>query len=56
MGKGENADYQDFVLFPQCFQKSSDWVVKSSPIQNLAWSKFKAFTHEILTLYQTSNF
>ena len=22
MGKGENAGYQHFLLFPQCFQKS----------------------------------
>ena len=24
VGKGENADYQHFLLFPQCFQKASD--------------------------------
>ena len=37
VGKGENADYQHFLLFPQCFQKASflgvvksrDCVVKS---------------------------
>ena len=23
MGKGENAGFQHFVLFPQCFQKAS---------------------------------
>ena len=23
VGKGENADYQQFCLFPQCFQKAS---------------------------------
>ena len=23
LGKGENAGYQHFLLFPQCFQKSS---------------------------------
>ena len=23
MGKGENADYQHFLLFPRCFQKAS---------------------------------
>ena len=23
VGKGENADYQHFLLFPQCFQKAS---------------------------------
>ena len=24
VGKGENAGYQHFLLFPQCFQKASD--------------------------------
>ena len=24
VGKGENAGYQHFLLFPQCFQKHSD--------------------------------
>ena len=24
-GKGENAGYQHFLLFPQCFQKASFW-------------------------------
>ena len=23
VGKGENADYQHFLLFPQCFQKAA---------------------------------
>ena len=27
VGKGENAGYQHFLLFPQCFQKAS-WVIK----------------------------
>ena len=28
VGKGENAGYQHFLLFPQCFQKasSSEWL------------------------------
>ena len=25
VGKGENAGYQHFLLFPQCFQKLSFW-------------------------------
>ena len=25
LGNGENAGYQHFLLFPQCFQKSSSW-------------------------------
>ena len=30
LGKGENAGYQYFLFFPQCFQKAScSWVVKS---------------------------
>ena len=30
VGKGENAGYQHFLLFPQCFlQFSSTWVFKS---------------------------
>ena len=30
VGKGENADYQHFLLYPQCFQKASFFgVVKS---------------------------
>ena len=30
VGKGENAGYQHFLLFPQCFQNPSFiWVVKS---------------------------
>ena len=24
VGKGENAAYQHFLIFPQCFQKASD--------------------------------
>ena len=29
VGKGENAGYQHFLLFPQCFQKRSDsWLLK----------------------------
>ena len=25
VGKGENADYQHFLLLPQCFQKDSSY-------------------------------
>ena len=29
VGKGENAGYQHFLLFPQCFQKASfTWMLK----------------------------
>ena len=26
VGKGENAGYQHFLLFPQCFQKDFSWI------------------------------
>ena len=29
VGKGENASYQHFLLFPQCFQEASFKVLKS---------------------------
>ena len=29
VGKGENAGYQHFLLFPQCFQKAFFFVIKS---------------------------
>ena len=29
VGRGKNPGYQDFLLFPQCFQKAfSSWVLK----------------------------
>ena len=30
VGKGENAGYQHFLLFPQCFQKAFMWVCLKS--------------------------
>ena len=26
VGKGENAGYQHFLLFPQCFENAWEWV------------------------------
>ena len=40
VGKGENANYEHFVLFPQCFQKSSSSkIVKSWDCMVKAGSK-----------------
>ena len=41
VGKGENAGYQDFLLFPQCFQKpfyTGSLKVDSSLILGVLWS------------------
>ena len=57
MGKGEIALYEQFLLFPQCFQKACFpgaskgvivWErVNSLPNQNyLEWTKFKAFADD----------
>ena len=57
VGKGEIAHYEQFLLFPQCFQKACfpgvskgvivwEWV---NPLPNdkiLAWSKFEAFADD----------
>ena len=52
VGKGENAGYQQFVLFPQCFQKgfyfsifqSQDRVVNETQGQiKQSWSHFSCF-------------
>ena len=55
VGKGENAGYQQFLLFPQCFEKASfpetskgvivrEWV-------KFCWKKnFNPFLHHILIL------
>ena len=59
LGKGENADYQHFLLFPQCFQKAPcfkvvkgrNHVVKSYPLTDnkiLDWSKLKQIADDIL--------
>ena len=59
LGKGENADYLHFLLFPQCFQKAPRFkvvkgrnhVVKSYPLTDnkiLDWSKLKQIADDIL--------
>ena len=60
-GKRENADYQHFLLFPQCFQRAFYpgslkvvivWSRVNSPLypftkqQNNDWTKFKAFAED----------
>ena len=47
VGKGENAGYQHFLLFPQCFQKMSSSELfkavkgeKAEDVHSQAWSKF----------------
>ena len=40
MGKGENAGYQHFLLFPQCFQKASILESLQVPIM---WQDDKGF-------------
>ena len=39
MEKGEIARYEQFLLFPQCFQKTC---TADSPKQGLVWKKVKA--------------
>ena len=41
VGKGENAGYQHFLLFLQCFQKAS-FHVSSKPV--IVWSKVNTFS------------
>ena len=40
-GKGENAGYQHFLLFPQCFQKAS---FSGSLKVGIVWERVKLFT------------
>ena len=53
VGKGENAGYQHFLLFSQCFQKAffSGLCVNSLPSgEILDWSKLKAFADDKLNV------
>ena len=63
MGKGEIARYEQFLLFPQCFQKlsvvdgvkSCDCVVLSKPFpkrQILDFSKLKEFADDNFKFYK----
>ena len=67
MGKGEIARYEQFLLFPQCFQKACfpgasegvivwEWVkllINSLPYDKiLDWSKMKAFADDSLYVDQ----
>ena len=42
VGKGENAGYQHFLLFPQCFQKVS-FPETSEGVIVWGWVKLKAY-------------
>ena len=57
VAKGENAGYQHFLLFPQCFQKASfpeaskgvivwEWVNPLPDVKILALYKLKAFAED----------
>ena len=53
--KGENAGYQHFLLFPQCFQKScfgksQDCVVRVKYENNIDWYLKKAFADNFIWL------
>ena len=59
MGKGEIARYEQFLLFPQCFQKACfpgtskgvivwEWVNQLPDEKILDWSKLKKIADDIL--------
>ena len=61
MGKGKIAHYEQFLLFPQCFQKACfpgaskgvivwEWVNSLPNGKVLGWSKFKAFVDNKINL------
>ena len=67
MGKGEIAHYEQFLLFPQCFQKACFpgaskgvvvWKLVNSLPNNkiLDWSKLKAFADGSINVTEKSNF
>ena len=58
MGKGEIAHYEQFLLFPQCFQKACfpwaskgvivwEWVNSLPNYKILDWSKLKAIANDL---------
>ena len=45
MGKGENAGYQHFLLFPQCFQKASN----TGSLQIVSeWERVNPLQHDLI--------
>ena len=63
MDKGEIARYEQFLLFPQCFQKACfpeaskgvilwEWVNSLPNDKIIDWSKFKAFADDKLITTQ----
>ena len=52
VGKGENAGYQQFLLFPQCFQKASF----SGPLKFvIVWSRVKLLSLSKVGLVKSKN-
>ena len=41
VGKGKNAGYQHFLLFPQCFQKPS---ISGSLKVGIVWQRVKSYS------------
>ena len=67
MGKGEIARYEQFLLFPQCFQKAcfpgaSKSIIVWEQVNTLPndkildWSKFKAFANDKINVTQKLKF
>ena len=66
VGKGEIARYEQFLLFPQCFQKASfpgvskgvivwEWVNSLPNDKILDWSKLKLVADDVLISVITNN-
>ena len=53
VGKGENADYQHFLLFPQCFQKAFS---SGSGNPGIVWERVKSIFSAVFQLYPASHF
>ena len=67
MGKGEIARYEQFLLFPECFQKAYfpgaskgvivwEWVNSLPIVKTLDWFKFKAFADDKIKVNEQLKF
>ena len=59
VGRGENAGYQHFLLFPQCFQRVKKMKcvqLFNKRLDNRQLAKFKANTDDKLKFAQLTNF
>ena len=67
MGKGEIARYEQFLLFPQCFQKACfrgaskgvivwEWIESLPNNQVWGWSKLKAFADDKMNVNEKLEF